>query len=156
MFKCGNTWRGMKNVQLWNSILCNNKCFSAQTHGQPCAERFCDCQILKTRRYGTLQVPTSSSCGGLVAFSHLQGPLGPLDSCKKINCTPIWFIGAPPYTYLPATTPPTLAQFFFFFFFAILDFTYVKNVTEGREGDQACFFYEDPRSIWRGPWVKTQ
>ena len=36
------------------------------------------CQVKVTRRYGTLQVPTSSSCGGLVTFSHLEGPLGPL------------------------------------------------------------------------------
>ena len=31
-----------------------------------------------TRRYGALRAPTSSSCGGLVAFGHLWGPFGPL------------------------------------------------------------------------------
>ena len=35
--------------------------------------------IVLTRRYDTLQAPTSSSCGGLVAFGHLEGPSGPLD-----------------------------------------------------------------------------
>ena len=35
--------------------------------------------ILETRMYGTLLVPNSSSCGGLVAFGHLEGPSGPLD-----------------------------------------------------------------------------
>ena len=33
---------------------------------------------MKTRRYGSLHLPTSSSCEGLVAFGHLEGPLGPL------------------------------------------------------------------------------
>ena len=33
--------------------------------------------VLYTRRYGALQAPTSSSCGGLVAFGHLEGPSGP-------------------------------------------------------------------------------
>ena len=28
------------------------------------------------RWYGTLQVPTSRSCGGLVAFGRLEGPMG--------------------------------------------------------------------------------
>ena len=41
---------------------------------------FCLLPILVTRRYGALWSPTSSSCGGLVAFGHLEGPL---DSCKK-------------------------------------------------------------------------
>ena len=31
-----------------------------------------------TRRYGSLCPPTSSSCGGLVAFCHLEGPSDPL------------------------------------------------------------------------------
>ena len=35
-------------------------------------------KYINTRRYGDLQVPTSSSWG-LVAFNHLEGPLGPLD-----------------------------------------------------------------------------
>ena len=39
---------------------------------------FCPVSMLsavsKTRRYGGLQPPTSSSCGGLVAFGHLEGP----------------------------------------------------------------------------------
>ena len=35
-------------------------------------------QFVTTRRYSGLQPPTSSSCGGLVAFSLLEGPLGPL------------------------------------------------------------------------------
>ncbi len=30
-----------------------------------------------TRSFGTLRVPPSSSCGGLVAFGHLGGPYGP-------------------------------------------------------------------------------
>ena len=32
--------------------------------------------IFVTRRYGALWAPTSSSCRGLVAFSHLKGPSG--------------------------------------------------------------------------------
>ena len=32
--------------------------------------------ICHTRRYSHLWPPTSSSCGGLVAFGHLEGPLG--------------------------------------------------------------------------------
>ena len=32
----------------------------------------------KTRRYGSLWPPTSSSCGGLVAFGYLEGPSGHL------------------------------------------------------------------------------
>ena len=34
--------------------------------------------IFCTRRYDGLWPPTSSSCGGLVAFGHLEGPSGPL------------------------------------------------------------------------------
>ena len=37
--------------------------------------------LLVTRRYGALWAPTSSSCRGLVAYGHLEGPSGPLDSC---------------------------------------------------------------------------
>ena len=33
--------------------------------------------ILNTRKYGGLWPPTYSSCRGLVAFGHLEGPLGP-------------------------------------------------------------------------------
>ena len=104
--------------------------------------------ILCTRRYGALQAPTSSSCGGLVAFSHLEGPLGPLDSCKKKIYNPIFFIGAS-HLYPPCRRPPYPLHrvyffifYFYFFVAAILDFTDVKNVTEGRrrEGDQAWFF----------------
>ena len=36
-------------------------------------------QYVSTRRYGVLWVPTSRSYGELVAFSHLEGPSGPLD-----------------------------------------------------------------------------
>ena len=38
-------------------------------------------QIFSTRRYGAVRAPTSSSCGGLVALGHLEGPSGPMDSC---------------------------------------------------------------------------
>ena len=97
-----------------------------------------------------------------MAFGHLEGPLGPLDSCKK-KCYPHLFYRGPPPPYPPATVPLPLAQgppprrrrpyplhrvfFFFFFLAAILDFTDVKNVTEGsggkegqEGGDQAWFF----------------
>ena len=120
--------------------------------------------ICLTRRYGDLRATTSSSCGGLVAFSRLEGPSGPLDSCKKKKIDPhffyrgpqppcrrppyplhrvyiYFFIGPPPLYPPPAATPLPLAQsFFFFFFFAILDFTDVKNMTERNGGDQARFF----------------
>ena len=41
--------------------------------------KFCFRHIFVTRRYGGLRPPTSSSCGGLVAFGHLEGPAGPPD-----------------------------------------------------------------------------
>ena len=47
-------------------------------------------KYLETRRYGALQAPTSSSCGGLVAFAHLESPSGPLDSCiGKVLTAPL-------------------------------------------------------------------
>ena len=77
-------------------------------------------KYIYTRRYGALRAPTSSSCRGLVAFGHLQGPLGPLDSCKKKKLTPIFLLGAPPYS--PQPPPPYPLHRFFFFFFTPIFF----------------------------------
>ena len=41
----------------------------------------------RTRSYGTLWAPTSSSCGGLVAFSRLEGPSCPLDTTPPPQVT---------------------------------------------------------------------
>ena len=73
---------------------------------------------INTRRYGGLQAPTSSSCGGLVAFGHLGGPSGPLDTCKKNH---IFFIGPPPP---PAAVPPTPCTEFFYPHFFLPPFFY--------------------------------
>ena len=53
---------------------------------------------------------------------------GLFSKCFFTSCSCFWIFG--------------ILFFFFFFFAAILDFTDVKNVTEGRrrEGDQALFF----------------
>ena len=44
-------------------------------------------KYLFTRRYGGLRPPTSSSCGGLVAFGHLEGPSGPPDPTPSHQVT---------------------------------------------------------------------
>ena len=71
-----------------------------------------------------LRAPTSSSCGGLVAFGHLEDPsatwraLRTLWIAVKKNWTPIFFIGGPHlYPSLPPPPPPPplpLAQSIFF------------------------------------------
>ena len=88
-------------------------------------------QLWHTRRYGALWVPTSSSCGGLVAFSHLEGPSALWIAVKKIgppffaqsiffnfNFTPFFYRG-PSYTPPPPTAapPPTPCTEYFFYFF---------------------------------------
>ena len=69
-------------------------------------------------------MPTSSSCGGLVAFGCLEGPLGPPDHTPLItSCIefffvfflPPFFIGGSPYT-TPTAAPPTPCTEFFCFF----------------------------------------
>ena len=63
-----------------------------------------------------IRAATSSYCGGLVAFGHLEGPSGPLDSCKKKkNWTPIFFIGGP-HLYPPCRHPPYPLHIYIFFF----------------------------------------
>ena len=70
-----------------------------------------------TRRYGTLHSyrrPTSSSCGRLVGFGHLEGPL---DSCKK-KLDPHFFYRGPsiPPPHPPPPPLPLVQSIFFFFF----------------------------------------
>ena len=52
--------------------------FSAYLYAGQFVLVFIKFSIYKTRSYGGLWPPISSSCGGLVAFGHLEGPLGPL------------------------------------------------------------------------------
>ena len=102
-----------------------------------------------------------------MAFGHLEGPSGPLDSCNK-KLPPFFYRAPPPIPPPPAAAPLPLAQRFFLppffleyiYFYrgpplyppaaappyplhrvlkkkvAILDFTDVKHVTEGREGKE--------------------
>ena len=137
----------------------------------------------KTRRYGALWAPTSSSCGGLVTFGHLEGPLGRLDSCKK-KWTPIFFIERPLYTPPCRCPPPTpCTEYFFFFYFflppffigpppytpppppppsyplhrVVLDFTDVKKTwrREEKEGRRGpgSVFYVDA-IFWRDGYLR--
>ena len=107
-----------------------------------------------------------------MAFVHMEGPSGPLDSCKQ-KIGPHFFIGPPPYTPPPppAVAPLPLVQSFkkkslfvlpplFYttpplpppplpltqsiFFAAILDFNDVKNMTERRGPDSV--FYVDKKN----------
>ena len=118
--------------------------------------------VYYTRRYGILWAPTSSFCGGLVAFSHLEGPSGPLDICigrdhwvamsitvsgsdadNPLNClhhsqTPCL---SPILHYLLThSCLPTIFHYLLTHSCGYLDLQHgsnVKNVTEGRRGGTA-------------------
>ena len=72
-------------------------------------------------------MPTSSSCRGMVAFGHLEGPSGPPDPTpypyplhrvkKQKKIPPFFVIGGPPPPSPPYPLHRVKKKFFYFYFF---------------------------------------